>query len=67
MIQITVNGDNRSINENMTVMNFIETLGLKTDVMAVAINMDIVKRDNWETHIIHNGDRLELLDFVGGG
>jgi len=31
------------------------------------INMEIVKQELWETDELHNNDRLELLDFVGGG
>jgi sulfur carrier protein len=35
--------------------------------MAAAVNMDIVKQDSWSAYYLKNGDKLELLDFVGGG
>jgi sulfur carrier protein len=35
--------------------------------MASAINMNIIKKENWETYIVQEGDKLELLEFVGGG
>jgi sulfur carrier protein len=35
--------------------------------MASAVNMEIVKQDSWATYKLCDGDKLELLDFVGGG
>ena len=49
------------------VSELIKELGLKDRVMAVALNMEIVKKDEWQTTKIKEGDRLELLEFVGGG
>lgn len=36
-------------------------------VMAVAVNMNIVKKDDWHTFVPKDGDKVELLQFVGGG
>ena len=49
------------------ISELIEELGLKDRVMAVALNMEIVKKDEWQTTKIKEGDNLELLEFVGGG
>ena len=35
--------------------------------MAAAVNMDIVKQNDWDSYILNDLDKLELLDFVGGG
>jgi sulfur carrier protein len=35
--------------------------------MAAAVNMNIVKKDDWKSYIPKNDDKLELLQFVGGG
>ena len=32
-----------------------------------AVNMEIVKQDSWNVYKLNDGDKLELLDFVGGG
>ena len=42
-------------------------MSLEGKVMAAAINMEIVKQDSWNTHLLQDEDKLELLDFVGGG
>jgi sulfur carrier protein len=35
--------------------------------MAAAVNMNIVKKDDWATKVLEEDDKIELLDFVGGG
>jgi sulfur carrier protein len=66
-LKITVNGEEREFNEGITLSEVLKELSLEGKVMAAAINMDIVKQDSWDTHILINNDKLELLDFVGGG
>ncbi len=64
---IIVNGENREFVENITLLNILKKLSLDGKVMAAAVNMDIVKQDNWDSYQLNDGDKLELLDFVGGG
>mgnify|MGYP002700166923 FL=1 len=66
-MNIIINGESRDFANGLTVMNVLQELSLEGKVMAAAINMEIVKQDTWDTHVIHDGDKLELLDFVGGG
>jgi sulfur carrier protein len=35
--------------------------------MACAVNMEIVKKQDWDNFTLNEGDRVDLLDFVGGG
>jgi len=66
-MKIIVNGETREFNEKTTLQEILKALALEGKVMAAAVNMNIVKQDSWETYIVHDGDKLELLDFVGGG
>jgi len=66
-MNIIINGESRDFSSGLTVMNILRELSLEGKVMAAAINMEIVKQDTWNTHIVNDGDKLELLDFVGGG
>jgi thiamine biosynthesis protein ThiS len=45
----------------------VEILGMKVDRVAVELNRDIVPRDRWAETVLHEGDRLEIVHFVGGG
>jgi len=66
-MKIIVNGDEREFKENITLQEVLNALSLEGKVMAAAVNMNIVKQGEWSEYIIHEGDKLELLDFVGGG
>jgi len=66
-MNIIVNGEKLNISDNSTIYQLLEKLEVSDKVMAVAINMEIVKKDKWDTHKIEEGDKLELLHFVGGG
>lgn len=64
---VIVNGNERNINEGATLLALLKVLALEGKVMAAAVNMEIVKQDAWDKHVLNEGDKLELLDFVGGG
>ncbi len=49
------------------VAALVEHLGTKSDRVAVELNREIVPRAKWESTSIHEGDRLEIVHFVGGG
>lgn len=66
-MEIIINGETRTVKEETKLGAVLDELGLREKVMAAAINMEIVKQENWDVHALHDGDRLELLDFVGGG
>jgi sulfur carrier protein len=65
-----INGDQRTFGDTpapFTLAALVEILGMKPDRVAVELNRDIVPRDRWtETHL-REGDRLEIVHFVGGG
>jgi len=66
-MNIVVNGKNYSVKDGITVEELLNELKVKDKVMAVAVNMQIVKKENWQNYKIKDSDKLELLQFVGGG
>ena len=66
-MKLIINGKTKEFTENETLLNVLKELSLESKVMAAAVNMDIVKQDTWENYKLSDGDKLELLDFVGGG
>lgn len=64
---VIVNGEERTFSEEDTMETLITVLGLEGKVMAAAVNMEIVKKEKWDSHRLFDGDKVELLDFVGGG
>ena len=66
-MNIVVNGENFEFKEPTTLIEVIKSLKVESKVMAAAINMEIVKKDDWITRSVKEGDKIELLHFVGGG
>lgn len=66
-MKLIINGEKKEFNDNLPLETVLEELGLTGKVMAAAVNMQIVKQDDWKSHKLSDGDKLELLDFVGGG
>jgi thiamine biosynthesis protein ThiS len=66
-MQLYINGESRNIADVPTLAALIENLGIKSDRVAVELNRDIVQRANWKETPLKDGDRLEIVHFVGGG
>ena len=66
-MNIIVNGETRKFKNESTLLEILNELSLESKVMAAAVNMEIVKQDSWNSYKLNDGDKLELLDFVGGG
>jgi len=67
MISLIVNGEKKEFEENSTLKTIIMQLQIEDKVMAAAVNMEIVKKSEWNTFKVKENDELELLQFVGGG
>ena len=66
-MKLIVNGNEKEFKDNVTLQEVLKELNLEGKVMAAAVNMEIVKQDSWNEYKPKEGDKLELLDFVGGG
>ena len=62
-----INGEQRDFPDGLTVAALVGQLGMKPDRVAVELNLEIVPRAQWETTSLKNGDKLEVVHFVGGG
>jgi len=62
-----LNGEEREFPDGLTVGALIAQLGMKSDRVAVELNLEIVPRAQWDTVQLKNSDKLEVVHFVGGG
>ena len=67
LIKIKINGIEKQIPPSITIKDLLEDLKILDKTMAVAVNMKIVKKDEWDKYIIQENDKIEALNFVGGG
>ena len=68
-MNLQINGEQKSFNspEPSTLAHLVEILGMKSDRVAVELNREIVPRNLWPETKLKEGDRLEIVHFVGGG
>lgn len=66
-IALTVNGQAMQAASGQSLAAFITQLELDTRKVAVERNLEIVPRSTYATVTLQNGDRLEIVHFIGGG
>jgi thiamine biosynthesis protein ThiS len=66
-MRIQLNGESKEVAEAATLAALIESLGMKADRVAVELNGDIIQRGKWAETPVRDGDKLEVVHFVGGG
>jgi len=66
-ITVRLNGKEHLLASPVTVAQLIERLGLDRKKVAIERNLEIVPRSIHETTLVNDGDRLEIVSFVGGG
>jgi sulfur carrier protein len=64
---LRVNGEPRHVPEGSTIEELVERLGLAGRRVAVAVNRDVVPRSEFGRRRLRGGDRIEILEAVGGG
>lgn len=67
MIQITINGEPRSIAPDLTAAQLIDLLELGGRRLAMEINREILPRSQYAGHRLNDGDRIEIVQAIGGG
>jgi len=65
-MNLTINGET-SVCSAETLSALVEQLGMRPDRVAIELNRTIVPRDRWNETRLGDGDRLEIVHFVGGG
>ena len=66
-LRITLNGETRDVAAGLTLATLLDTLGLDRRKVAVERNEAIVPRSAYEQTTIADGDRFEIVHFIGGG
>ena len=66
-LEIVLNGATRKVAQNTTVTLLLQELGINPERMAVEINLYIIDRVDFKTTFLKEGDKVEIIAFVGGG
>lgn len=66
-LRVTINGEERQFEAALSVRALLAQLGLEPAKIAVERNLEIVPRSQYEDVTMADGDRLEIVQFIGGG
>lgn len=66
-MELMVNGQPRDVTEGTTVTQLLEQLKIEPARVVVELNLTILKRAEHPTTVLNEGDRVEVVHFVGGG
>ncbi len=64
---ILLNGEPKEIPAHLAVAGLIQELGLTPERLAVEVNRRIIRRADWPSTRLAEGDKVEIVHFVGGG
>jgi sulfur carrier protein len=66
-MNISVNGENRTIEANSNLAQLLEALDLQGKRIAVEVNRDIVPRSEYGSFVLSDNDQVEIVNAIGGG
>jgi len=66
-MKLIINGEEREVQDGLSVSGLLDCLGVEPARVAVEVNFGIVKKCNYDAHLLNDGDRVEIVSFVGGG
>ncbi len=66
-VEITLNGETRRLDGPLSVRGLLESLGLDPAKIAVERNLEIVPRSSYDQVAVGQGDKFEIVHFIGGG
>lgn len=66
-MQVILNGNPEMLDKTISLSAFLGCKGLNPETIIVEYNGEIVKKDKWLSIVLQDHDRLEVLNFVGGG
>ncbi|MCI0488065.1 MAG: sulfur carrier protein ThiS [Blastocatellia bacterium] len=64
---VVINGEETVIANDLAVSGLIDFLGLKPERLAIEVNNKIIRRSEWNSTLLSEGDKIEIVHFVGGG
>ena len=67
LLKITLNGEAFETTAPLTITALLKHLEIDSRRVAVEHNLTIVRRKAYDSNVVHDGDKVEIVNFVGGG
>jgi sulfur carrier protein len=66
-MRLLVNGTETELKDDLTVTGLLESLEIDPGRVAVEVNLKIIKKCDYDSQALNEGDAIEIVNFVGGG
>lgn len=66
-MNLLINGEKKQVENVLTIEDLIKVLELSSERLAVELNLKVIRRTDWQEIKLTDGDKLEIIHFVGGG
>ncbi len=66
-MNIFINGETKQLNQTLNLIELLKHFSLPSERIAIELNREVVRKKDWENIKINDGDKLEVIHFVGGG
>ena len=66
-MKVSVNGEETEVGDAISLAGLIEQLDLPAARIAIELNREVVRRSSWDSTMLKDDDRIEIVHFVGGG
>lgn len=67
VMNLLINGEKKQVENVLTIEDLIKVLELSSERLAVELNLKVIRRTDWQEIKLTDGDKLEIIHFVGGG
>jgi sulfur carrier protein len=66
-VKIFINGETKEIPKQVNLLELLGEFSLPSERVAIELNREVVRKKDWESILISDADRIEIVHFVGGG
>lgn len=66
-MKVSINGEPRELKEGATILELLQELGVVRERVAVEVNTEVVRKTHHAERRLAEGDKVEIVTFVGGG
>lgn len=66
-MNLIINGENLEFESGKNIDEILAILGVESKIFAVVVNANLVKKEDYKSTILCEGDKVEMLQFMGGG
>ena len=66
-MKVFINGETKEITKQFNLLELLKEFSLPSERIAIELNKEVVRKKDWESILINDADKIEIVHFVGGG